>query len=152
VGPSEGQARNNQGGALMSSVDPAKIERYRERLREDWTEEATVYAWRKWQASLSGFTRGVTEALMQAAPLCPGMRVLDLANGVGDPALSIAEAVGPSGHVTATDLGSGMIAFAEDLARARGLGNVEFRIANVEALPFPNESFDVVTCGAGIRA
>ena len=134
----------------MSAPDPAKIERYREMLREEWTEEATVAAWRKWQAKLSTFTRGATEAVLEAAHLRPGMRVLDLASGVGDPSLFVAEAVGPSGHVVATDLGPGMIGLAEELARARGLRNVEFRVANVEALPFPDESFDVVTCRFGV--
>jgi SAM-dependent methyltransferase len=134
----------------MSATDPAKIEKYRERLREEWTEDATVAAWRKWQAPLSAFTRGATEAVLEAAQLRPGMRVLDLASGVGDPSLFVAEAVGPSGHVVATDLGPGMIGLAEELARARGLRNIEFRVANVEALPFPDESFDVVTCRFGV--
>ena len=134
----------------MSAVDPAKVERYRHRLREEWTEEATVSAWRKWQAPMSAFTRGATETILEAGHFKPGMRVLDLASGVGDPALSIAEAVGPSGHVIATDLGPGMIALAEELARARGLHNMEFRVANVEALPFPDESFDAVTCRFGV--
>ena len=134
----------------MSAADSAKIERYRERLREEWTEDATVAAWRKWQAKLSAFTRGATDAVLEAAQLRPGMHVLDLASGVGDPSLFVAEAVGPSGHVVATDLGPGMIGLAEELARARGLRNIDFRVANVEALPFPDESFDVVTCRFGI--
>jgi ubiquinone/menaquinone biosynthesis C-methylase UbiE len=134
----------------MSAPDPAKIEKYRGRLREEWTQEATVSAWRKWHAQLEAFTRGATEAVLEAAQLRAGMRVLDLASGVGDPSLSIAEAVGPSGHVTATDLGPGMIGLAEELARARGLRNMDFRVANVEELPFPDESFDVVTCRFGI--
>ena len=134
----------------MSAADPAKIEKYRERLREEWTEDATVVAWRKWQAPLSAFTRGATEAVLEAAQLRPGMRVLDLASGVGDPSLFVAEAVGPSGHVVATDLGPGMIGLADEVARARSLRNIEFRVANVEALPFPDESFDVVTCRFGV--
>ena len=134
----------------MSAADPAKIEKYRERLREEWTEDATVAAWRKWQAPLSAFTRGATEAVLEAAQLRPAMRVLDLASGVGDPSLFVAEAVGPSGHVVATDLGPGMIGLAEELARTRGLRNIEFRVANVEALPFPDESFDVITCRFGV--
>ena len=134
----------------MSAADPAKIEKYRERLRDEWTEDATVAAWRKWQAPLSAFTRGASEAVLEAAQLRPGMRVLDLASGVGDPSLFVAEAVGPSGHVVATDLGPGMIGLAEELARTRGLRNIEFRVANVEALPFPDESFDVVTCRFGV--
>ncbi len=96
------------------------------------------------------FTRGATAAVLEAAQLLPGMQVLDLASGVGDPALSIAEAVGPSGHVTATDLGPGMIAFAEELAKKKRLGNIEFRVADVEALPFPDGSFDVVSCRFGV--
>ena len=134
----------------MNATDPAKIERYRDRLREEWTEEATVSAWRKWHAKMAAFTRGITEAILDAAQLRAGMRVLDLASGVGDPSLSIAEAVGPSGRVTATDLGPGMIGLAEELARQRGLHNIEFRVADVEALPFPDESFDVVTCRLGV--
>ncbi|MGC2332358.1 MAG: class I SAM-dependent methyltransferase, partial [Candidatus Acidiferrales bacterium] len=100
----------------MSAPDPAKVEKYRDRLREEWTEEATVSAWRKWHAKMASFTRGVTEAILEAAQLRAGMRVLDLASGVGDPSLSIAEAVGSSGHVTATDLGPGMMGLAEELA------------------------------------
>lgn len=134
----------------MSAIDPAKLEMFREKLREEWTDEKTVAAWRKWHAQLAAFTRGATEAVLEAARLRPGMRVLDLASGVGDPALSVAEAVGPTGHVTATDLGPGMIGLAEELARARGLRNIEFRVANVESLPFPDQSFDVVTCRFGV--
>lgn len=134
----------------MSAPDPAKIERFREKLREEWTDEQTVAAWRKWNNRMSEFTREATAAVLEAAQLRPGMRVLDLASGVGDPALSIAEAVGPSGHVAATDLGPGMIAFAEELAKRKRLGNIEFRVADVEALPFLDSSFDVVSCRFGV--
>ena len=134
----------------MSAPDPAKIERFRDKLREEWTDEQTVAAWRKWNDRMSEFTREATATVLEAAQLRSGMQVLDLASGVGDPALSIAEAVGPSGHVTATDLGPGMIAFAEGLAKKKRLGNIEFRVADVEALPFPDGSFDVVSCRFGV--
>ena len=134
----------------MSAADPAKIERFRDKLREEWTDQQTVAAWRKWHDRMAEFTREVTAAALEATQLRTGMQVLDLASGVGDPALSIAEAVGPSGHVTATDLGPGMIAFAEELAKKKGLGNIEFRVADVEALPFPDGSFDVVSCRFGV--
>ena len=134
----------------MSRPDPAKIERFREKLRQEWTDEQTVAAWRKWHIQLSAFTRGATDAVLEAAQLRPGMHVLDLASGVGDPAIPIAEVVGPSGHVTATDLGPGMIGYAEELANTKGLRNIEFRVANVEALPFPDRSFDVVSSRFGV--
>ena len=133
-----------------TSPDPAKLQMFRRRLHEEWTGEKTVAAWRKWHAQIAAFTRGATEAILEAAYLRPGMRVLDLACGVGDPALSIAAAVAPSGRVTATDLGPGMMALAEELARKKGLTNIEFREANAESLPFPDASFDVLTCRFGV--
>lgn len=134
----------------MSSPDPAKIQMVREHLREEWTGEKTVAGWRKWHIQIAAFTRGATEAILEAAQLRPGLRVLDLASGVGDPALSIAAEVGPSGRVTATDLGPGMISLAEELARKKGITNIEFREANAESLPFPDASYDVLTCRFGI--
>lgn len=134
----------------MTAADPAKLEKIRERLRHEWTDERTVAAWRKWQSHIAHFTRGATEAILEAAQVRPGAHVLDLASGVGDPALSLAVAVGSTGHVIATDLGPGMISLAEEKAHTKGLANIEFKIANAESLPFPNESFDVVTCRFGV--
>jgi SAM-dependent methyltransferase len=134
----------------MSAPDPAKIQKFREHLREEWTGDKTVAGWRKWHAHIAAFTRGATEAILEAAQLRPGMRVLDLASGVGDPALSIAAEIAPSGRVTATDLGPGMISLAEELARKKGIANIEFREANAESLPFADGSYDVLTCRFGI--
>src|SRR6266567_25815 len=134
----------------MSAADATKIQKFREHLHQEWTGDRTVTAWRKWHAQIAAFTRGATEAILEAAHLRPGMRVLDLACGVGDPALSIAEEVGPSGRVTATDLGPGMMVLAEELARKKGLTNIEFREANAESLPFADETYDVLTCRFGI--
>jgi SAM-dependent methyltransferase len=134
----------------MSAPDPSKIQKFREHLHQEWTGDRTVAAWRKWHAQIAAFTHGATEAILEAAHLRPGMRVLDLASGVGDPALSIAAEVAPTGRVTATDLGPGMISLAEELARKKGITNIEFREASAESLPFPGESYDVLTCRFGI--
>jgi len=134
----------------MSAPDPAKIQKFREHLHQEWTGDRTVAAWRKWHAQIATFTQGATEAILEAARLRPGMRVLDLASGVGDPALSIAREVAPSGRVTATDLGPGMMSLAEELARKKGLTNIEFREANAESLPFVDKSYDVLTCRFGV--
>jgi SAM-dependent methyltransferase len=136
--------------SASTSPDPTKIQKFRDHLRQEWTGDATVTAWRKWQAQIASFTHGATEAILEAAQLRPGLRVLDLACGVGDPALSIAQEVAPSGRVTATDLGPGMMSLAEELARKKGLTNIEFREANAESLPFADASYDVLTCRFGI--
>jgi len=133
----------------MSIPAPEKIDQFRQKLKKDWTGSETVSAWRKWHAEIASFTRGVTEALLNEAELRPGLAVLDLASGVGDPALSIAPAVAPSGRVVATDLGPDMISLAAELTRNRGLSNIEFREANAESLPFSDSSFDRVTCRFG---
>src|SRR5258708_6738442 len=134
----------------MSAPDPAKIQKFRENLRQEWTGDRAVGAWRKWHSQIATFTRGATEAIIEAAHPRTGIRVLDLASGVGDPALSIAREVAPSGRVTATDLGPGMISLAEELARKRGLTNIEFCEANAESLPFADKSYDVLTCRFGV--
>lgn len=134
----------------MSAADPAKVQKFRENLRVEWTGDKTVAAWRKWHAHIANFSRGATQAILEAAQLRPGLCVLDLASGVGDPALSIAEAIGPSGRVTASDLGPGMISLAEELARKKSLSNIEFREASAESLPFADQSYDVLTCRFGV--
>jgi ubiquinone/menaquinone biosynthesis C-methylase UbiE len=133
----------------MSTPAAEKLEQFRQKLKKDWTGDETVSAWRKWHAQIASFTRGVTEALLKEAQLHPGLEVLDLASGVGDPTLSIAPAVAPSGRVVATDLGPGMFSLAAELAAAQNLNNIEFREANAESLPFPDSSFDRVTCRFG---
>ena len=134
----------------MSSPDPAKIQKFRDQLHHEWTSDDTIAAWQKWHTHLADFTRPVTAALLESAQLRPGMNVLDLASGVGDPALSEAVAVAPNGKVTATDLNPAMLDFIRDQARQRSITNLDFREATAESLPFPDATFDAVTCRFGI--
>lgn len=133
----------------MSSPDPGKIEKFREQLRNEWTADETVAAWKRWHARLADFTVGVTRAMLETARVHAWMNVLDLASGVGDPALSLAAAVAPDGHVTATDVNPAMLAFIEERARHRKISNISFREASAESLPFPDKTFDAVTCRFG---
>jgi ubiquinone/menaquinone biosynthesis C-methylase UbiE len=74
------------------------------------------------------------EALIQHARLEPGMRVLDLACGTGDPALEIARRVGPHGRVTATDLSPQMLDECRKHASAAGIANMNFAVVDAENL------------------
>src|SRR5439155_17125048 len=80
----------------------------------------------------------------------PGILALHLASGARDPALSIATELAPPGRVPATDLGPGMMSLAGELARKKGLTNIDFREANAESLPFADKSYDVLTCRFGV--
>jgi len=116
----------------------------KEQARAIWTESAVP--WRKWRREMAHQSRAATDLIVQAAQVRPGMRVLDLASGAGEPALSLAAAVAPDGHVIATDLVPAMLSAIEEDARAGGLTTLSVQQADMEALPFPDHRFDAVTC------
>src|SRR6266508_2608764 len=74
----------------------------------------------------------------------PGERVLDLGCGAGTDSLIAAQIVGSEGRVVGIDMTPEMLAKARASAEQLGARNVEFLEAEAEALPFGNESFDVV--------
>lgn len=76
--------------------------------------------------------------------LAPGERVLDLGSGAGTDSLIAAQMVGEQGRVTGIDMTYEMLAKARAAAAEMGATNVEFVEGEVERLPFPDASFDVV--------
>ena len=79
-----------------------------------------------------------------------GDRVLDCATGTGDLALEFRRAVGAGGEVIGTDFCEEMLAFAPEKAERAGLP-VRFEVADVLALPYAGDSFDVASIAFGIR-
>ncbi len=79
-----------------------------------------------------------------------GDRVLDCATGTGDLALEFRRAVGAGGEVIGTDFCEEMLAFAPEKAARAGLP-VRFEVADVLALPYAGDSFDVASIAFGIR-
>ena len=92
----------------------------------------------------------LTQALIEHAGIREGQSVLDVAAGAGEPSLTIAETVGPTGSVMCTDAVLGMVEAAQSEAERRGLKNMEFRQCPAEALPFAANSFDVAVSRLGI--
>jgi SAM-dependent methyltransferase len=92
----------------------------------------------------------VTEALVDAAAPRPGMSVLDLASGTGEPALTLARRVAPTGRVTATDLSTGMLTALSANAHAEGVNNIETKACDAHELPFADKTFDLVTSRFGV--
>ena len=95
-------------------------------------------------------TRPVSERMLDMARVSPGMRVLDVASGRGEPALPAAHRVGPQGWVLAVDQSDGVLQIARERASREGLRNVEFQVADAEALQVGEKSFDVATLRWGL--
>ncbi len=113
-----------------------------------WDEAAQ--GWNRHAASIRAWLGGATEAMLQAARIGPGDRVLDIAAGAGDQTLDIAHRVGPHGRVMATDISAAILALAADNARAAGLKNVDTQVADAQALGLDGAGFDAAVCRLGL--
>jgi SAM-dependent methyltransferase len=116
----------------------------------NWGNQYRLVASEKWKAKSAAMGQPVTNALVDYARPVEGMRVLDLASGTGEPAISLAGRVGSQGHVTALDLSADLLAIAQKRADARGLKNFSVRQADAHSLPFPENSFDLATSRFGV--
>lgn len=126
-----------------AEFDPVK---FKDMQRANWNAISAG-----WASSQDDFERGgaaVTARLLELAGVKPGQTVLDVGTGVGEPALTVADVVGPTGRVVGVDLAPAMVAIATE--RAGAVGNVEFVVGDVESLDFPPASFDVVLSRWGL--
>ena len=115
-----------------------------------WGSSYRLVAAEKWKAKSAAMGAAVTQALIDYASPNAGMNVLDLASGTGEPAIGLASRVGSEGHVTALDLSAELLLIAEQRAHQRGLNNFSTCRADAQSLPFPDQSFDLVTCRFGV--
>jgi len=115
-----------------------------------WGSQYRLIASDKWKAKSAAMGKAVTEALVEYAQPKPGMRILDLASGTGEPAISLAMRVGERGQVTALDLSADLLEIAKGRAQERGLGNFITQQADAHALPFEDNSFDLATSRFGV--
>lgn len=80
------------------------------------------------------------------------MQILDLASGTCDLAIKMGKALAGSGKLVASDINPNMLNIGKDRMVDNGLvKNIEYCIANAEALPFDDNAFDLVTMAFGLR-
>ena len=126
----------------------AELERIKAEQRERWS--AVAAGWEKW---FDLFERGagkLSDRLLDLGGIGPGKKVLDVASGLGEPALAAARRVGGQGHVVATDLVAELLARAETRAAELGLRNLSFHEMDAEAPDLAEESFDAIVCRLGL--
>lgn len=122
--------------------------RYKATTREQW--QAAAKAWNDWGPFLRAWLGPATELMLDMAHIGPGSRVLDVAAGTGDQTLQVAERIGPTGHVLATDIAPNILAFAAQNARNAGYTNVTTAVMDGEALDVPEGTFDAVISRVGL--
>ena len=124
------------------------------------TLDLTSDAAQAWDAAAAGWDRhsglirtwllAPTAAMLDAAGVRAGSRVLDVAAGAGDQSLDIAARVGLSGRLLITDLSAGILALAEHKLRAAGYTQVEVLRADAQQLQLPGAGFDATVCRLGL--
>jgi|ERR1700730_16995525 len=117
-------------------------------LISQWSESAPY--WEKHRTIIREMFAPVTQALVEDAGITNRWVVLDVATGPGEPALSIADLVGPEGQVVGTDIVVGMVEAARREASRRKLQNANFEVAFTDRLPFPSNSFDAAVSRFGV--
>lgn len=121
---------------------------YKIAQRDQWNKDAA--AWHQWNPALDRWVGNVTKVMLDMAMITTGQRVLDIAAGAGEPALSAATRVGPEGYVLATDIAEEIIQLAQKVADERGIKHIETRVMDGESLDLDDATFDAVICRLGL--
>ena len=123
--------------------------RYKEQLSHGYDNAAP--GWQKWWKTIESATQEVSKRLVALAEIKPGSKVLDIATGIGEPALTAAKQVGNTGHIFAIDISPRMISFAKERAISLGLQEiVEFKEGDAETVDLPSSTFDAALCRWGL--
>ena len=119
-------------------IDANDPQAYHEFERQAWQGLAQTY-----QASFGRLTRQAVEPLLDAVGAGPGVRLLEIACGPGNAAGAAAKRGAAS---SAIDFTPGMVAVAKSTH-----SGIDVAVANAQALPFGEGSFDAVVCGFGMH-
>ncbi|WP_344775736.1 class I SAM-dependent methyltransferase [Nocardioides panacisoli] len=112
----------------------------------EWSQVAE--AWERNADAIEETSSVAGDALLAAAALAPGERVLELGAGTGHLAVRLAELVGPDGQVVATDVAPAMVERIEQ--RVAAVRNASAAVVDAAAIPDEIGSFDVVICRMGL--
>jgi ubiquinone/menaquinone biosynthesis C-methylase UbiE len=136
----------NQRRIAMSTLDSKQ---YKEGQRQGW--DSVAGGWQKWWNITETAAEKLSKRLIELAEIKRGSTVLDIATGIGEPAITAAKQVGNSGHLLATDISSQMLSIAKHRAISLGLEQViEFKEGDAETIDLPASTFDAALCRFGL--
>ena len=137
----------------MSNIRPAfNPEEFKAQQRLLWDNAAA--GWQTWWETIERGAQKVSDKLVELAEIKPGDKVLDIATGIGEPAVTAAKKVMPNGKVLAIDISPKMLAIAKTRAKSLGFDSVmEFRESDgekLEDLLEPRARFDAILSRWGL--
>jgi ubiquinone/menaquinone biosynthesis C-methylase UbiE len=131
----------------MSNIDSKQ---FKEAQRKSW--DSVAIGWQKWWKTFEKDAQNLSNHLVELAKINSSSKVLDIATGIGEPAITAATKVGNgNGHVLATDISPQMLSIARQRAASLGLQDViEFKEGDAETISLPDSAFDAVLCRWGL--
>ena len=123
-----------------------QLQQIREQQKESWNKFSS--GWRKWDDLTMDFLKPMGHEIIRLLKLKDKNVVLDVAAGTGEPGLTIASMVN-DGKVIITDLSEDMLEIARQNAINRQIKNIETLVCDVCELPFPDNTFDAISCRFG---
>jgi enediyne biosynthesis protein CalE5 len=142
---------------MVSSPPPSfDSEQFKAEQRQRW--DSVAEGWKEWWKTVEVAAQKVSDRIVDLAQIKPGQKVLDIATGIGEPAITAAQKLAGSGnnidgtgYVLATDVSTQMLTIAKQRAAELGLQDiVEFKEADAEMLELSDSSFDAVLCRWGL--
>jgi ubiquinone/menaquinone biosynthesis C-methylase UbiE len=118
----------------------------REQQRQSWNKFSP--GWSKWDTLLMASLAALGEEMLKSVPQRVN-RLLDVATGTGEPALSYAKE-NPESRVTGVDLSEGMVRIARAHAASKNITNYEVDVADASQLNVDDDTYDAITCRLGI--
>lgn len=117
--------------------------------RQSW--DSVALGWQKWWKIFENGAQIVSDKLIELADVRANSKVLDIATGIGEPAITAANRVGSSGYVLATDLSPQMLSIAKQRASSRNFENrMEFKEGDAETIDLQPSTFDAGICRWGL--
>jgi ubiquinone/menaquinone biosynthesis C-methylase UbiE len=130
----------------MSDTD---THQFRQGQRQSW--DSVASGWQKWYRTFENGAQKISDRLIELAEIEPGSKVVDIATGIGEPAITAATRVGISGRVLATDISPQMLSIAKQRAISQNLqGIIDFKEGDVKTIDLAASTFDAALCRWGL--
>src|SRR5918996_2179755 len=134
---------------MMSSLSSA--EEFKAAQKAGWNSVAA--GWQEWWQTFEKDAQRLSDHLVELAKIDSSSKVLDVATGIGEPAVTAARKVRniDGGHVLATDIAPQMLSIAKQRAAYLGLQKIiEFKEGDAETIDLPTSTFDAALCRWGL--